>query len=329
MERFVRFRVFELLFVSLLFFSVYRSPAATVRGDINGWSVSAMATNQAFANDPYWSVTLASTATRASSGMKFDLNGTWATQWGSGTKATNAVVNSVIGQAHGNLDGSSPGNLTWSETSGRRYTFRLAGQSTWWYRPYVIMQTTNVPVSITSVSDDHAAAGTDPVTVTTALSAAPSGEKVYVRYTTNNYVSMQIVTGTVVGSTATAIIPAQTPGRTVKYYVLTSTMPSDKLHAEPDLCTLHADNNGGPNYTYTVTPEPVMGNCWHYPFILEPGTVTMRSPTNPVPGYLVTIRVGNYQADADMTGGALIYRNATAPGWTTNALAFDTAVGGN
>lgn len=303
--------------------------AITVRGDINGWGVSTMANNQAFANDPYWSVTLTSTATRASSGLKFDLSGNWATQWGSGTKATNAVANSVIGQAHGNLDGSSPGNLTWSETSGRRYTVRLAGESNWWYRPYVIMQTTNFPVSITTVSDNNAAAGTNPVTVTATLSAAPSGEKVYVRYTTNDYASMHILTGTVAGSTATATIPAQTPGRTVKYYVLTSAMPSDKLHAEPDLCTLRANINGGPNYAYTVDPGPVTGNCWHYPNNLEPGAVPMRSPLSPPPGFITTIRVGNYQVEADMTGGAVYYRRSGDATWATNALVFDVASGNN
>lgn len=71
--------------------------AEAVRGDINGWGTSWLATNQAFVNDAYWSVTLTSTTTRASSGLKFDLSGNWATQWGSGTKSTNAVVNSIIG----------------------------------------------------------------------------------------------------------------------------------------------------------------------------------------------------------------------------------------
>ena len=121
--------------------------AEFAQGDINGWTAgSGMDTNRAFAGDLIWSVTLTSTATRASSGVQFTQTSGWDPQWGTGTKSTNAGVNSTIGQAHGDLDSSSPGNLTFAETSGMKYTFRLQGNSSWWYRPYTIQATTNFPV---------------------------------------------------------------------------------------------------------------------------------------------------------------------------------------
>ena len=87
------------------------------------------------------------------------------------------------------------------------------------------METTNFPVTISSVSDNSATAGTGPVTVTAQLSAAPSGEKVYVRWATDGFASSTLATSVVAGTTATLTIPGQSSGTVVKYYVLSSTMP--------------------------------------------------------------------------------------------------------
>ena len=123
-----------------------------VRGDINNWqnpSVTLwMATNVAFQGDAAWSCTITSTASRASSGVKFDQSGDWANQWGAGTSAG---VNSTIGTATKN-----GGNLTFAETNTHRYTFRLAGFNDWTDRAYVILATASNPVTITAVEDNSA-----------------------------------------------------------------------------------------------------------------------------------------------------------------------------
>lgn len=305
--------------------------AEFVQGDINGWTAgSGMDTNRGFVGDMVYSVQQTSSTTRASSGFQFTQSSGWDPQWGTGASATNAAVNSTIGQAHGDQDSSSPGNLTFSETSGMVYTFRLEGDSTWWYRPYVIMATTNDPVAVTNVADDSATAGTGAVTVTAQLSAAPGGEKVYVRYTTNDFAQSGLATAAMSGATATLTIPGVPSGRTVTYYVLTSTMPTNVLTGAYDLCTLRADTAGGTNYSYLVgEAEPVFGNCWHFPTNEEPASVTMRHPVNPTPSADTYVYVGNYQGDADMTGGWVFYKEESAGAWSSNSLAWDSADGDN
>ena len=306
-----------------------------IRGDINGWqnpSVTVwMNTGVAFSGDPLFSVTLAGTQTLASSGFKIDQSGDWATQWGSGASATSAVPNVSIGQAHVNLGGNIPGNLTYAQTSGLKYTFRLQGDSTWWYRPYTIQATTNAPVGVTSVSDDSAIAGTNAVTLTAVMNGSPSGERVYARWTTNSFATWsQLATGSVSGTRATIRIPGMPSGRTVRYYVLTSTMPTNVLAANYDLCTLRGNTSGGTNYSYLVgEAEPEFGNCWHYPTNAEPAGATMRNPTNPNPGSATYVYVGNYQGDADMTGGWVVYKKSTDGAWASNSLAWDSLSGGN
>ena len=319
------------LAAAVLLWGAAGAQAEFAQGDINGWTAgTGMDTNRAFSGDLIWSVTLTSTATRASSGLQFTQTSGWDPQWGTGTKSTNATVNGTIGQAHGDLDSSSPGNLTFAETSGMKYTFRLQGNSTWWYRPYAIQATTNFPVSVSAVSDNSAAAGTNAVTVTATLSAATSGEGVYARYTTNDFATSSLATASVAGASATIAIPGMPSGRTVEYYVLTSTMPSARIASDPDLCTLRAANAGGTNYAYLVgEAEPVFGNCWHFPTNQEPAGATMRNPTNPTPGADTYVYAGNYQPAADMTGGWVFYKKSTDGSWSSNSLSWDSTAGDN
>ena len=323
------------LAVAMVALGVAGAQAEFVRGDINGWTATVgMDTNRGFAGDQFYSVTLTGTVTRASSEFQFTQHATWDPQWGTGSRSTNAVVNSTIGQGHINRDGNSPGNLSFAEFVGRKYTFRLEGNAGWWYRPYVIMETTNFPVTISSVSDNSATAGTGPVTVTAQLSAAPSGEKVYVRWTTDGFASSTLATSVVAGTTATLTIPGQSSGTVVKYYVLSSTMPVNVLTANYDLCTLRANVSGGTNFSYLVgQAAPEFGNCWHFPTNEEPATVTMRNPLQPTPSANTYVYVGNYYeagvGGADMTGGWVFYKKSGATAWASNSLAYDSANGNN
>ena len=324
------------LVVAVVGWATAGAQAEFVVGESTAWiATSGMATNVGFVGDMHYSVSLTGSETRPSSEFQFtQRDDSWDPQWGTGVNATNAVVNSTIGQAHGDLDGSHPGNLTFNEVNTRNYTFRLAGDASWWYRPYVVMMTTNFPIEISGVADNSATAGAGLVTVTAQLSAAPSGEKVYVRWSTDGFATSALVPGVVAGTTATLTIPGQPSGKTVKYYVLTSTMPSNVLAANTDLCTLRANVNGGANFSYLVgEAEPVFGNCWHFPTNAEPASVTMRNPTHPTPSAVTYVYVGNYYeagvSGADMTGGWVFYKESAAGAWASNNLSYDSANGNN
>jgi hypothetical protein len=72
-----------------------------------------------------------------------------------------------------------------------------------------------------------------------------------------------------------------------------------------------------------------LGNCWHFPTNEEPVSVTMRNPTNPAPAVDTYVYVGNYQLDADMTGGTVFYKESTAGSWSSTNLSYDTTEGDN
>ncbi|UEG49487.1 hypothetical protein LK994_12670 [Ferruginibacter lapsinanis] len=94
------------------------------------------------------------------------------------------------------------------------------------------------------------------VTVTATLSGSfATGQAVYLRYTTNSYISSTVVAMTGAGTTYTATIPTttNTASAAVSYYVFTSgtsNVAADGSNA--DLFTINGNNNGGSNYTYTV-----------------------------------------------------------------------------
>ena len=320
---------------ALLLCSAGGARGEALRGRINGWGTNWMATNSAFIGDTRWAVTVTSTQTMASNmTFKVDLQGDWTTNWGTGSSSTNAAMNSTIGQGHkSNVTGSDNGNLTYAgQTNGMRYTFRMDGDHTWWYRPYVVQVTTNDPVTVADVSDNSAVAGTNAVTVTARLSAPPSGESVYARWTTNRFTNSALAVAAVSGTDVAVTIPAMPAGRTVKYYVLTSAMPTNRIVGNWDLCTLRANNAGGTNYAYLVgEPQVVLGNSWHHPSNAEPAGASMRNPpTNGVaPGAAVFFYNGTYSGESDQSGGTLHHRLQGAPTWASTNLSFDSQAGEN
>ncbi|MFN4123736.1 MAG: hypothetical protein ACK4GL_10595, partial [Flavobacteriales bacterium] len=94
------------------------------------------------------------------------------------------------------------------------------------------------------------------VTVTANMSGIKStGQEVYLRYTNNNYATSTVVQMNYIGTTATATIPASfnTAGANISYYVFTSGPSNVATNgSNADLYTINLNNNGGPNYTYTV-----------------------------------------------------------------------------
>lgn len=226
------------------------------RGQFNNWQADCPLTQAG----NYYTATMQAANVSGAAGLKFDLDGNWgSTQWGAGTAAT---VNSTIGTAN-NSAGS--GNLSMSVTSGKWYTFHLAGTYAWENRSYLVMETSAQPVEIASVSDDSSTAGTGSVTVTATLSASKSTEEdVYIMYTADSWSTKSFTKMSVNGVTATGTIPGQVAGTGVAYFIFSSTMPtnlftSSTIYSDPanldqvGFCMLAVNNHSGANYSYTVT----------------------------------------------------------------------------
>ena len=142
-------------------------------------------------------------------------------------------------------------------TSGKYYTFtfRDVGNST--NSDGFVMETSNQPVSIPSVSDNYTTPGTD-VTVNITLSGTKSPEEnIFVRYTTDGWVTDKFVLASGSGTSYTAVIPGTDVLGTSdnNYYVLSTTLDQatmESLNTDVDLATINFNNNGGGNFPLPV-----------------------------------------------------------------------------
>ncbi len=313
-----------------LVLSALAAKAEFVRGEINGWTTAhVMSTNGSFG--PIFQVTITATNADSSSEFKVDRDGAWGLeQWGNPAGATLALKNSSLGNAR--YDGGSPPNLTFSgQTNGFRYTFRLAGASTDWFRDYVVMETSSDPVTIPAVSDT-VSQSTGAVPVVIQLSAAPSAsEKIWVRFSTNSFSNSLLVPASGSSTNYTASLPAQTAGARAYYYVLTSTMPSNVITGNEDLCTLRGKTAGTTNFSFRFGPM----NAWHFPTNAEPSGAFMRNPpTNGVPTntavyFYSGVQTGGTGNACNQSGLAVIHRLKGAGSWVTNTGTFDSPSGNN
>lgn len=148
-------------------------------------------------------------------------------------------------------DLGTPGSDTQisSFNSNNYYVFKWIDASSNAY----IFEFSNAPVSITSISGPTGTVSTPAdQTVTVNLSGTPdANERVYLRYTTDDWSSSQMVEADPSSNTVDITIPGQSDGTTVRYYVFTSGV-SGVAVADADLATIAYDNNGGSNYSYTV-----------------------------------------------------------------------------
>lgn len=99
---------------------------------------------------------------------------------------------------------------------------------------------------------------TQAVTVTAAVSGSLStGQSVYLRYTTDNWASSTVQQMTASGSNFVSTIASAVnqPGTIIRYYVFTSGSGLTINHGNADWYTINLNNNGGPNYSYTVQTE--------------------------------------------------------------------------
>jgi arylsulfatase A-like enzyme len=146
----------------------------------------------------------------------------YATQWGG--EAININNTTVIPFFSGNELGPT-NSITFDD--GYYYSFRLldyAGQAHA-NMELAVLKTAAPPVSITRSGQTPAVpTSSEPVVVDIALSHSKSPqEHVYLRWSTDTFVTSHIVTATGSGTSYSATIPSQPSGTAVQYSLLTST----------------------------------------------------------------------------------------------------------
>ncbi len=111
--------------------------------------------------------------------------------------------------------------------------------------------------AVTSVSRSPVSVkANDDVTVTANLNGSfATGQSAYLRYTVDNWTTSTVVEMTGSATTYSAIIPSSVngSGNTIKYYVFTSGAGLAIPGSDADLFTINYHNNGGSNYSYTLT----------------------------------------------------------------------------
>ncbi len=146
------------------------------------------------------------------------------------------------------------------------------------FNPTIISTVTQSPLATSVVANTS-------VAVTITMAGAPTtGENVYLRYSTDAYVSSSLVQATFIGNIGTVNIPCQAAGTTLSYYAFSSVETTAGINSDLaafgvnsyDLATLNLNNNAGLNYSYTVTTAPT--NIISYagtPYCSNSGTATI------------------------------------------------------
>lgn len=116
------------------------------------------------------------------------------------------------------------------------------------------MPTSAPPVGIVSVYQNPPPGNVlpgDPVTVTVVTSANKSPEEIiYIRYTTNNWVTSNLVLVNFTNNVGTAVIPGQPGGTVVRYYAFSTTVSNPTT--DFDMYTIRHNNNNKQYYNYSV-----------------------------------------------------------------------------
>ena len=219
----------------------------SVRGTINSFGNNAMTYRSSLAQT--WIATVQANTTNASAGFLFANNGSFNPKWARGAAVSFNSQTTWF---------ASGGDGTYNQTNGNFYTFICQDQNGGTNSKGYLFETSAAPVSVSTVAQSPLAASVtvgQSVTVTATTSASlPTGQGVFLRYSTNAFSTSTVVSMTGSGTTYTASIPGNTntAGANVVYYVFTSGGTSAPAAADCDLATINLNNNSGSNYSYTV-----------------------------------------------------------------------------
>ncbi|HOY32233.1 MAG TPA: hypothetical protein PKW80_10175 [Bacteroidales bacterium] len=183
---------------------------------------------------------------------------------GSTTDYQRPLNQKISGGAFYYVSGGWDANLTCSVQLNYYYTL-IVGKNATSNNDMSILETSYNPVDITTVSQSPApdVAPMQDVTITVTLSGAKNAnEKVFIRYTTDQWVTSNFIEIPSFNASfqGTAVIPGLAAGIQVSYYVLTSNQ-STVESSSVDYYTLRLNNNSNSNYSYTVTYVPEITWC--------------------------------------------------------------------
>ena len=288
-----------LFFICLIFYGglwAQSQSAMYVRGNINGWSVSSMTLNDLGTDT--WLVTIQASSDNASSEFKFDNETNWnMNDWGAGASVTIGAKSDWYGYG---------ANGSFAQTNGKYYTFIFRDEAAYNNSQGYIFEFSQTPISINTVAlkvNGNALASVAK-TITVTLSGTPDdNERVYIRYTNDNWSSSSVVEADPSSSTVDIDIPGQSGGTTVKYYAFTSITGISTSDA--DLATISFDNNSGNNYSYYVES----GN------LTISGNAGFRMLSSPVSGQVLGELLTNAWTQG-MTGADVTIASANV--WTLN-----------
>lgn len=231
----------------------------------------------------------------------------WANSWGGITVAMNVLQNYTK---------ESPTNNNVTVTDGKYYTvnFEDIGYTN---TDAVWMETSAPPCSILSVTQSPlpgSVTSIDSVTVTVTLNTSKSTEEnVYIRYTTDNWSTSSLIEAVFTSPSGTAKIPPQIGGTAVSYYVFSTTLSNPT--SDFDMITLNHNNNGGVNYSYSVTAASytINASAGDHGSITPSGAISVDHGNNqsftfnPDLGYSVDSLIIDGVRDWDSTFGYTFY----------------------
>src|SRR5439155_18092430 len=188
------------------------------------------------------------------------VGGSYSTQWGGAT--INIDGTTSVPWFSGNVLG--PTNSI-SFENGFYYSFRIIDSRPSFPLTIAVMKTSAPPVSVT-VADQTPTVPTsnDSVTVNIVTSQPKSPEeRIYLRWTTDNYITSHMVEAAGSGVNYSAVIPPQPVGTSVQYCITTSTVDLSQVVASGtiDFLTLATTGNThfvvAPGGTPTPTATPI------------------------------------------------------------------------
>ena len=178
-------------------------------------------------------------------------SGNYSTKWAANTATPYSVNTKHVGGAilNGGLD------IPVSVTDQKYYTFIVEKGNTSGNKDFSVLETTFNPVAVTNVSFSPSAPNSGQYdTVSATLSGTKNGgEHLFIRWTVDNFTTSSFAEiTTFVGNTGKAVIPPQSAGAVVTFYVFTTLLASPSA-STIDYHTLEFENNSNANYSYAVS----------------------------------------------------------------------------
>lgn len=251
-------KLVTLLFVVILFSLTFTSLAQTspdyIFGSDNGavWNWTTGTAGTASLGSSYsWQFTATATADHyvkfGETSSSADGSGFWVNSSGADMIYTGAGAKWT---AYNNANMGGGGAIYWAITTGNYYVVKtkLSGINA----DFAVFDNgAQAPVTISSVA--RTISGTNLTVTATASAVVSANEKVWVRYSTDNWTSSATTELTFVSGTNYASVLALADGNFVSYYVYTTIQQAAApAEADADFFTINYNSNGGVNYTAQI-----------------------------------------------------------------------------